>query len=260
MRNFETDSAARPYLVNENPIAASAALRTFTMNKLAIALIISFPVSAAPPTSQQDRIEVNTSGESTMVRTTQWPDFEGGFVAVEQRLLMNEDGNPTYQYSRQSKATQLYHEAFCLEKNARPAGGEAELKGSIAAWICELSDEDKALDAEVAAPQYPGPLMDRSTDYVFANAPNGSARVGVNFHSTGTIRYSSSSSGSMRGSVSVDSGRCKTNFSQFYAQPFSGSHVATAICIVHQPRRISTNMEGCVPRLCGFDNGSVIIN
>jgi len=170
-----------------------------------------------------------------MVRTTQWPDFEGGFVAVEQRLLMNEDGNPTYQYSRQSKATQLYHEAFCLEKNARPAGGEAELKGSIAAWICELSDEDKALDAEVAAPQYPGPLMDRSTDYVFANAPNGSARVGVNFHSTGTIRYSSSSSGSMRGSVSVDSGRCKTNFSP----PNPSAEVML------QPRSVSfTNQEG----------------
>ncbi|MCW6029741.1 hypothetical protein K4043_17125 [Stenotrophomonas sp. SRS1] len=195
-----------------------------------------------------------------MVRTTEWPDFEGGFVAVEQRLLMNEDGNPTYQYSRQSKATQLYHEAFCLEKNARPAGGEAVLKGSLAAWICELGDEDKALDPEVATHQYPGALMDRSTDYVFANAPNGSARVGVNFHSTGTIRYSSSSSGSMRGSVSVDSGRCTTNFSQFYARPFSGSHVATAICIVHEPRRISTKMEGCVPRLCGSDNGSVAIN
>ncbi|MEN5039220.1 hypothetical protein ABE424_03430 [Stenotrophomonas sp. TWI1149] len=229
------------------------------MNKLAITLIIALPVSAAPPTSQKDRVE-NTGEGRTMVRTTEWPDFEGGFVAVEQRLLINEDGDPTYQYSRQSKATQLYHEAFCLEKNAQPAGGEAVLKGSIAAWICELGDENKALDPEVATPQNPGTFMDRSTDYVFANAPNGSARVGVNFHSTGSIRYSSSISGSMRGSVSVDGGRCITNFSQFYASPFSGSHVATAICIVHEPRRVSTKMEGCVPRLCGSDSGSVTIN
>lgn len=203
---------------------------------------------------------MNTSGERILIRTSEWPDFEGGLVAVEQRLLMNEDGNLTYQHSRQSKATQLYHEAFCLEKNARPAGGEAVLKGSIAAWICELSDRDEALDPEATSPQHPQASTDRSIDYVFANAPNGSASAGVNFHSTGTIRYSSSSSGSMQGSVSVDSGRCTTYFSQHYNSPFSGSHIATAICIVHEPRRISTKMEGCVPRLCGFDSGSVTIN
>jgi len=104
-----------------------------------------------------------------MVRTTEWPDFEGGFVAVEQRLSVNEDGDPTYQYSRQSKATQLYHEAFCLEKHARPAGGEAVLNGSIAAWICEVGDEDTPLDLESAPPQYPGAFMNGSTDHVAAH-------------------------------------------------------------------------------------------
>lgn len=230
------------------------------MKKFAFALIVAFPVSATPPSALQDRVEMNTSGERTLIRASEWPDFQGGLVAVEQRLVMNEDGNPTYQYSRQSKATQLYHEAFCLEKNARPAGGEAVLEGSIAAWICELRDGDEVLAPQAASPQHPQSSTGRSSDYVFANAPNGSASAGVNFHSTGTIRYSSSSSGSMRGSVSADSGRCATYFSQHYNDSFSGSHIATAICIVHEPRRISTKMEGCVPRLCGSDSGSVTVN
>lgn len=233
------------------------------MNKLAFALALAFPASASPPSSLQDRVEMNTHGEQTLIRSSEWPDFEGGIVVVEQRLLMNEEGNPTYQYSRQSKATQLYHEAFCLEKNARPAGGEAVLKGSIAAWICASSDGDETLDPKATSPQRPqaSPAHpDRSSDYVFANAPNGSASAGVNFHSTGTIRYSSSSSGSMRGSVSVDSGRCTTDFSQYYGSPFNGNHIATVICIVHEPRRISTKMEGCVPRLCGADSGWITVN
>lgn len=230
------------------------------MKKIAFALILTFPASALPPSAPQDRVEMSTSGEKTLIRASEWPDFEGGLIAVEQRLQMDEDGNPTYQYSRQNKATQLYHEAFCLEQNARPAEGEAVLKGSVAAWICELRDGDEALDPEASSSQRPQPSTDRSSDYVFANAPNGSASAGVNFHSTGTIRYDSSSSGSMRGSVSADNGRCRTDFSQHYNNPFSGSHIATAICIVHEPRRISTKMEGCVPRLCGSDSGSVIIN
>ncbi|WP_457322168.1 hypothetical protein, partial [Stenotrophomonas sp. P5_B8] len=80
------------------------------MKEFAFALIVAFPVSATPPSALQDRVEVNTSGERTLIRASEWPDFQGGLVAVEQRLVMNEDGNPTYQYSRQSKATQLYQQ------------------------------------------------------------------------------------------------------------------------------------------------------
>ncbi|WP_411850659.1 hypothetical protein ACLB90_17580 [Stenotrophomonas sp. LGBM10] len=126
------------------------------MMKLALAWVVALPVSAGPPLSSQDRVEMNTRGESILIRTSEWPDFEGGLVAVEQRLSMNEDGIPTYRYSRQSKATQLYHEAFCLEKNARPAGGEAVLKGSRAAWICASSDDDEALGPEAAQGGGPG--------------------------------------------------------------------------------------------------------
>jgi hypothetical protein len=143
------------------------------MKKIAFALILTFPASALPPSAPQYRVEMSTSGEKTLIRASEWPDFEGGLIAVEQRLQMNEDGNPTYRYSRQNKATQLFHEAFCLEQNARPAHGEAVLKGSVAAWICELRDGHEALDPEANNSQRRQSSTDRSSDYVFANAPNG---------------------------------------------------------------------------------------
>lgn len=233
------------------------------MKILALALVIASPAHSSPQILTSDRIELSANGEQTIVRAAEWPDFAGGLIAVEQRLSVDNDGNPTYQYARQSRATQIYHEAFCLEKNARPAEGEAVLKGSIAAWVCELSDADEALNPKPASPLQPPETtthLNRSSNYVVATAPSGSASAGVNFHATGTIRYSSSSSGSMRGSVSVDGGRCATDYSQHYSNPFSGSHIATAICMVHEPRRVPTKMDGCVPKLCGSANGSVTVN
>lgn len=62
----------------------------------------------------------------------------------------------------------------------------------------------------------------------------------------------------MQGSVRVD-GRCTTYVSQHFANPFTGSHIAQVTRIVHEPRFVTTGMEGCVPKPCGNAAGTLSV-
>ncbi|HDS1037570.1 TPA: hypothetical protein QDZ42_000854 [Stenotrophomonas maltophilia] len=207
---------------------------------VATAQIAAFNANASITSEQAGIHEVRTQ-----INASEWPDFLGGTMVVEQKLIENSKGEFVYRFSDQSADTQQYHQAFCADLGMDPAMGESITKGEgSAAWHC--SDEQPSSGLEP-----------RSTDYVFARAPSGQVPVGQNFYAQGTVSYTSSVAGAIEGSVQVDNGRCSTLYRQHYASPFSGNHTARVICIAHSPQQISTRMNGCIPRTCGNDVGSL---
>ncbi len=207
---------------------------------IAITQVAAFGAQANTTSAQADRHETRVQ-----IKTSEWPDFLGGKIVVEQKLIENSKGEFVYRFSDQSTETQQYHRAFCADLGMDPAMGEAITKGEgSAAWHC--SDEQPSSDSNL-----------RSTDYVFARAPSGQVPVGQNFYSQGSVSYASSAAGAIEGSVQVDNGRCSTFYRQHYASPFSGNHTARVICVAHSPQQMNTRMDGCVPRTCGNDVGSL---
>ncbi|WP_406233245.1 hypothetical protein ACI703_18185 [Isoptericola jiangsuensis] len=207
---------------------------------IATAQIAAFNANAHVTSEQSSKHEPRTQ-----VKASEWPDFLGGTIVVAQKLIENSKGEFVYRFSDQSAETQQYHRAFCADLGMDPAMGEAITKGEgSAAWHC--SDEQPSSD-----------FPQRSTDYVFARAPSGQVPVGQNFYAQGTVSYASSTAGAIEGSVQVDNGRCSTLYRQHYASPFTGNHTARVICIAHSPQQMNTRMDGCIPRTCGNDVGSL---
>lgn len=219
--------------------------------KLQIA-ILTFIVSASAqagdgaPADGQIADEAKTP--SRIVRSAEWPDFIGGTISVEQSLTRNSKGQYVYRYDDQTEATKQYHEASCADLGMNPAKGESITVGpGSAAWHCSSIDPNSASDA-------------KSTDYVIAYAPNGQVSAGQNFVSYGTVRFNSSVSGNIQGSAQIDNGRCQTFYSEYYPPNTVGNHTARVLCFAHSPQTMNTVMEGCVPRACASDRGSIRAN
>lgn len=228
--------------------------------KFSIALLALLPLHAhadgQPP--PQDSVTFDASGQRIVLQTREWSDFGGGHMAVQQKLRVGEDGNLHYTFEDQSSATQAYHRALCDVDGLEPAiGGTAIFVGEGTGWHCN-SVIEHGQDEELPDGERSTDLPPRSVDFVVANAPTGSALAGTNFLSTGNVRFQSSQAGSMQGGVQVD-GRCSTYFSKYFANPFTGSHIAQVSCIVHQPRFVTTGMEGCVPQQCGNATGTISV-
>lgn len=79
-------------------------------------LIAAFLPATAIGASERLSIDVivaNPDGSVSVDRTSSWPDFNGGIVDVTQRLKQDDFGRLSYRYEDQSRATQLYHQAYC---------------------------------------------------------------------------------------------------------------------------------------------------
>jgi len=228
--------------------------------KFSIALLVLLPLHAHADGQQapQDSVIFDASGQRIVLQTREWSDLDGGHVSVQQKLRVGEDGHLHYTFEEQSSATQAYHRALCAMDGLEPAvGGTAIFVGETTGWHCN-SIIEHGQDEELPDRDRSTGLPSRAVDFVAANAPTGSAAAGTNFLSTGSIRFQSSQAGSMQGSVRVD-GRCATYFSQYFANPFTGSHIAQVSCIVHEPRFVTTGMEGCVPKQCGNATGTISV-
>lgn len=216
--------------------------------KLQLAALM-FIVSASVQAADGMPADRQTADEATfparIVRSAEWPDSIGGTVSVEQSLTRNSKGQYVYRYDDQSEATKRYHEASCTDIGMNPAKGESITVGpGSAAWHCSSIESNGASDA-------------KSTDYVFAYAPNGQVSAGQNFVSYGTVRFNSSVSGNIQGSAQIDNGRCQTFYSEYYPPNTVGNHTARVLCFAHTPQTMNTLMEGCVPRACASDRGSI---
>lgn len=206
-----------------------------------------------------DSVMFDATGGRIVLRRIDWPDVDGGLTRIELKLTLNKDGHLRYDFDAQSPATQDFHRRLCKNKGLDPAtGGETILIGTTAAWHCNSTGPlpDSAGEPSPAPP--PG-TADRAIDYVYANAPNGTAQVGVSFYARGNVRYESSQAGSIQASLQLHDNRCSTYFSQYYPYPFSGNHNAEVACLVQEPGLVITRMEGCIPKLCGYDSGTVAV-
>jgi hypothetical protein len=195
----------------------------------------------------EDRIEQNPGGISYVIRGTEWSDFDGGTVRVEQRLSSDGPGRLIYRYDDQTEATKLYHQAFCDAMDMVPSLGEGVMEGPSAGWGC-ISTNPDALDTFGRPP--------KSADWVTATAPNGRVPVGVSYHSSGQMRMESSVGGRRQATIGVDNGRCTFTDIKHYAAPFRESSAIAVTCIVNEPRFVSTSMDVCIPTLCGSDRGT----
>lgn len=100
-------------------------------NALQLSLIVAAVLPLHPHANYHDRDTTDsTDGYPRIIRTSNWPDLEGGSIAVEQVLRKNGDGSFTYRFSEQSTATQLYHHAFCESDGATPGQSDSILGGS----------------------------------------------------------------------------------------------------------------------------------
>ncbi|WP_414496189.1 hypothetical protein [Stenotrophomonas maltophilia] len=210
-----------------------------------LTLIVSSSVQAGDTIPAIGQIADETKTPSKIVRTAEWPDFIGGTVSVEQSLARNAKGQYVYRYDDQSEATKQYHEASCADIGMSPAKGESITVGPrSAAWHCSSIESNSASDA-------------KSTDYVIAHAPNGQVTAGQNFVSYGTVRFKSSVDGNIQGSAQIDNGRCQSFYSEYYPPNTVGNHTARVLCFAHAPQTMNTLMEGCVPRACASDRGTI---
>ncbi|HFF3761316.1 hypothetical protein [Stenotrophomonas forensis] len=219
--------------------------------KLQVAIlmfIVSASAQAADGVPADKQAADKAKAPARIVRSAEWPDFIGGTVSVEQSLTRNSKGQYVYRYDDQSEATKQYHEASCADIGMNPAKGESITVGAgSAAWHCSSIESSNVSDA-------------KSTDYVIAYAPNGQVSAGQNFVSYGTVRFNSSVSGNIQGSAQIDNGRCQTFYSEHYPPNTVGNHTARVLCFAHSAQTMNTLMEGCVPRACASDRGSIIAN
>lgn len=219
------------------------------MKSIAVALFVAMAghVSAADVPLSTDRLEQQGNGTSHVIRSTEWSDFNGGMVRVEQRLVPDGSGLLIYRYDEQTKATKLYHQAFCESMDMVPSSGEGIVDGPGAGWACTRIRTD---DPDTANPP------PKSADWVTATAPSGRVPVGVSYHSSGQMRLESSMGGARIATIGVDNGRCTFSATKHYTGAFREDNAISVICIVHEPRFVSTSMDVCIPRLCGNDRGT----
>ena len=221
------------------------------MKKFAFALIVAFPVSATPPSALQDRGGNEYKRREDPDQVPEWPDFQGGLVCLKQRLVMNEDGNPTYQDSRQNKATQLYHEAFCLEKNAAWLVARSAWKAQLRPGYASYAMGMKCSPHKRPALSTRSPMQVLRIMFLQMH-PMAQPAQGSTSTPRALFCYSSSSSGSMRQAVSRPTAEGARRIS------LNTTMIRSAEVIL-QPRSVSftsreaysTKMEGASPAYAG---------
>lgn len=108
------------------------------MTSIAVAtwLLIAGQASAAESPLSVDRIVTEANGRPHVIRRSEWSDFNGGTVQVEQRLSPDGSGRLIYRYAEQTEATKLYHQAFCEALDMEPSPGEGIIDGPATGWAC----------------------------------------------------------------------------------------------------------------------------
>lgn len=95
-------------------------------------------ITGAAATESVAHAHPAVQGEATTVlKTIEWPDFNGGTVEIEQRLVPSADGGLIYAYELQSNVTKLYHLALCEISGMQPSSGQSTTYGDGAGWTCE---------------------------------------------------------------------------------------------------------------------------
>lgn len=117
------------------------------MTSVAVAtwLLLAGQVSAAESPLSIDQTVAEANGRTHVIRRSDWSDFNGGTVQVEQLLRPDGDGRLIYRYAEQTEATRLYHQAFCDALDMAPSPGEGILDGPATGWACSrvpLDDQD----------------------------------------------------------------------------------------------------------------------
>lgn len=221
------------------------------MRMKSIAVVIGILASAQLCAEERplsvDQVVAESDGIGHIIRRTEWTDFNGGMVEVDQLLKSDGFGRHVYRYDEQTEATKLYHQAFCDAMGMSPSPGEGIVVGSAAGWACSSSDAD-ALDEGQSQPKV--------ADWATAIAPSGRVPVGATFTSNGQIRVESSVGGERRATVGVDNGRCSYASVTHYANAFRENTAISVACIVHASRFVNTSMDVCIPRVCGSDRGT----
>lgn len=228
------------------------------MKSLAYFLIAtSFVAAASEEQPYSDRIEVDSSGNRIVVRSSSVPDPNGGTRKVEQRLDQVDETTYIYDPSIQTEATTKYHEEFCAQHGLEPSlDGESVISGAVSGWGCQRPRAQRESHDETSGPQ--SGASEKSTDYVFAIAPSGSFPVG-NLLVHGRARATSSVAGALSATASADNGRCSFSQTWNYGGAFNDDRQVWVNCYVGQPRFINSRMEACVPRQCGHATGTISV-
>lgn len=212
---------------------------------VAASMVGAGTTGAADSPLSTDRMVRAVDGSTHIVRASDWTDFNGRTVSVEQRLTLDQSGHLIYRYDAQTTATQLYHQAFCESMNMTPSRGDGIVRGPATGWACTGTDD----------PEEP-PAGARSADWVIAAAPTGRVPVGTTYTSTSLMRMESSVGGQRSGVIGVDNGRCSYTDITHYGGPFRDSTGLAVACVVHEPRSVSTSMDVCIPKQCHNDRGT----
>lgn len=201
------------------------------------------PLPAEPSSGAilADRVERGRFGNELVVRTSALDDLRGGVIHVEQRLERVGTANYRYRYEDQSEGTRKYHWAYCEALRMEPdQEGETTFEGASSAWVCGQTTGEKALDA------------------VIATAPSGSVPSGTNFAAHGHVKFRSSQAGAARAFMVVDN-RCRVDWVRNFGSAFSDQRFMGVACLAHDSRFLATRLDACVPRVCGYDTGTIAV-
>lgn len=211
------------------------------MKMLAIAMVATFSTHAATWDAAADRFERDLYGNEVLVRTSVLDDFQGGFVDVEQRLDRIGDANYRYRYTEQSEDTKAYHWAYCNALGMEPdQDGETTFEGASSAWVCGQTAGERTLDS------------------VIATAPSGSVPSGINFSAHGQVKFRSSQAGAAKAFLVVDN-RCRVDWVHHFGGAFNVQRFIGVACLAHGPGFLSSRLDACVPRVCGYDTGTISV-
>jgi len=221
---------------------------------------------SAPELPYKEVVETDESNARVVIRSSEMPDLHGGLVTVEQRLQPLGGGRYAIDPMKQSRATQLYHEAYCEDKGMKPSMTVGTLSGDLAVggFSCysDVHPDDMPSDEGRGGNQSDQRSVQnlesehRASDYVIANASSGHARVGQNFFATGRLRMVSSLAGPASYRISVDNYRCKWEGGDYGYDAFWINVDHGVSCIGHRPGFLRAVTEGCMPKVCGRNSGN----
>lgn len=196
-----------------------------------------------------DRTVVDDRGYISVFRRSEWSDFNGGRVTVDQLLRPDNQGRFVYRYEEQPRATRIYHEMYCASSGLITADDDVAFIGQTTGWMCTA---DPKKSGAVPEPDL------KSVDWVTATAPSGRVPVGSTYTAVGYWRLQSSMAGARRIKFSVDNNRCGADITKHFSGAFSESTQIDVSCIIDRPRFVDTSIEVCIPKRCGSHRGTQV--